>query len=372
MLVASLIQRLEELVRAWDDSRQLIGLLRNPDQSASERVRALVAEAEERKLHVDHGLAAYSGFAAAVAVLLATSVAFMTGWSQGVAAAGIAATGSSVFAFLDDPRPMLRVLLLDTFTAAPVAALYGFAILPAVDGYVALAMVLFPLFFVTAYFMATPRWLQALSFALVSQTLIAVQVTQSADFTTFTNTTLASLMGATIASVVTSLIRVIGAETSSWRILRAGWRDLATLADEGQPVATTAWASRMLDRVGMLLPRLARLSGVERFRDADALGDLRLGVNVAELRDLARDSDARVSTSIAQVLREITRLFGAKTREQPVAADAQLLRSIDKAVDQLFRLEAPEARMRGLVAATGLRRGLFPDAPPYQPEERAT
>jgi len=137
-------------------------------------------------------------------------------------------------------------------------------------------------------------------------------------------------------------------------------------------VATTAWASRMLDRVGMLLPRLARLSGVERFRDADALGDLRLGVNVAELRDLARDSDARVSTSIAQVLREITRLFGAKTREQPVAADAQLLRSIDKAVDQLFRLEAPEARMRGLVAATGLRRGLFPDAPPYQPEERAT
>jgi uncharacterized membrane protein YccC len=373
VLVASLVQRLEELVRAWDDGLQLIDLLRHPEQAPNARARAILADTSERDLHVDHGLAAYYAFAAAVAVVLTAVFAAATGWPQGASAVGIAAAGSSVFAFADDPRPLQRTFLVWTFVSIPAAALYCFAVLPAVDGFVPLALALLPLFFGTALYLATPRyWLPALGFALVSQTLIALQSTQGTDFITFTTGSVASVAGATIALIVTSLIRVIGAETSSWRILRAGWRDLGTLTTGGLAVTTTTWVSRMLDRVALLAPRLTRVAGVERFRDADALNDLRLGVNVAELRELARSSKEPASICIGQALRGVAQHFESQRRDRHLAPDASLLRAIDKVIDQLFRLDVPDTRRRGLVAAAGLRRGLFPDAPAYRPEESAT
>jgi uncharacterized membrane protein YccC len=374
VLVASLVQRLEELVRAWDDALQLIHLLRHPDHAPNERARAILAdETSGRDLHVDHGLAAYYAFAAAIAVILTAVVAAATGWPQGSTAVGIAAAGSSVFAFADDPRPLQRTFIVWTFVSIAVAALYGFAILPAVDGFVALTLALLPLFFGTALYLATPRyWLPALAFALVSQTLIALQSAHAADFITFTTVSLASVSGAMVALIVTSLIRVIGAETSSWRILRAGWRDLGALAAGGQAIATTPWVSRMLDRVALLLPRLAAAAGVERLRKADALNDLRVGVNVAELRELALGSNQGASISIDQALRGVAQHFESQRRDRHLAPDASLLRAIDKLIDQLFQLDVRDTRRRGLVAAAGLRRGLFPDAPPYRPEESAT
>ena len=371
MLTASLLQRLDELVRAWSDSLLLIDVLRNPEQAPNERANALIAETSARDLHVDHGLAAYAGFAAAVAVLVAGSIAVATEWSQGTIAVGIAATTSSVFAFIDDPRPMQRTFLVWSFVSIPVAALYRYAILPVADGYVLLALSLLPLFFGTALYLTSPRYgLPALAFALVSHTLIAVQPAQSADFTTFTHVSIAGLVGTIIALVVTSLIRVIGAETSSWRILRAGWRDLAALANgaAGTTMTTAAWVGQMLDRVAMLVPRLARVAGVERFRDVDALGDMRLGVNVLEMRELARGPAASASASIEHVLRGVGEHFESQRRDRHLAPDTTLLRSIDTAIGQLLRLDMHEARRRALVAATGLRRGLFPDAPPYRPE----
>jgi uncharacterized membrane protein YccC len=369
MLVASLVQRVEELVRAWDDSLRLAHLLRHPGQTPDERVRAMLADAGDRRLHVDHGLAAYSGLAAAIAVILMAAVAAATGWPQGVSGVGIAAAGSSVFAFADDPRPMQRSLLTWTIVSVPVAALYCFAILPAVDGFVALSVALLPLFFGTAWYLATPRWLAALGFALVSQTLIGMQSTQPADFLAFMSVSLGAVAGGIVALAVTSLVRVIGAETSSWRILRAGWRELAALAAADHPVGITAWSSRMLDRVAMLVPRLARVAGVERFRAADALNDLRLGVNIAELRTLAGTVPASGSVPIDLALRGLARHFASQTRETHRAPDAALLRAVDKAIDHLFRLDVPDERRRGIVAAAGLRRSLFPEAPPYQPEE---
>jgi uncharacterized membrane protein YccC len=370
MLTASLIQRLEELVRAWDDSLLLSGAMRDPRQRQDARLRELLARSDGRRLHVDHGLAAYSGLAAGITVALTAALAVATGWPQGIVAVGIAAAGSSVFAFIDDPRPMQRSLLLWTFVSAPVAALYSFAILPAVDGFGALALALLPLFFGTALYLATPRyWLQTLGFALVSQTLIALQPTQGADFTTFMTISVAALVGAIVALTVTSLMRVISAETSSWRILHAGWRELAALASGRSSEAATAWAGRMLDRVALLLPRLARATGDQRLRYADALTDLRLGVNVVDLREIAQNVNLTAATRIERVLHGVATHFGALKRRSHASPDAGLLREIDGAIEQLLKLDAGEVRVRGLAAATGLRRAMFPEAPAYRPEE---
>ncbi len=200
---------------------------------------------------------------------------------------------------------------------------------------------------------------------MISQSLISLQPTMRADFNAFITLSIASVAGTLIALVVTSLIRVVSAEWSSWRLLRAGWRELAGLADGSQPQTTAAWASRMLDRAGLLLPRLARATGDERVRLADALRDLRVGVDVAELREVARTAGAGVAATIETALRGLARHVRGQARRGPAAPDVALPAALDRVIAQLFALEPGAQRTRGLTAAAGLRRDLFPAAPAY-------
>lgn len=370
-LTASSVHRIGELIQAWDDCRRLVQMVREPSRPADAHLEALIAGQETRALHVDHGLAAYAGFAAAVAVILAALLSIATGWQQGAVAVGIAAAGSSVFAFADDPRPMQRVLVIWTVMAVPVAALYIFAFLPVVDGFVALAVAMFPLFFGTALYLATPQhWLRALGFALVSQTLIALQPAQRSDFIAFTTACIACVTGGVVALVVTSLMRVVTADVSSWRILRAGWRDLAHLARSAPAESKIAWVDKMTDRVGLLVSRLPRATGTARLRLADALNDLRLGVSLIDLSAVAQASGSLAAQAIDQTIARIGSHFHAQARGGYLQPNEDLLRSIDSVMGTLFQLDAGELRIRGLAATTGLRRGLFPDALPYREEGR--
>ena len=366
LLATSAVDRLGKLVTAWDECLLLAEAARAPESPLPARVVPLLAQATRRLLHVDHGLAALAGFAAAVAVIVTGAACWVTGWQQGGAAVGLAAANSAVFAFLDDPRPLQRLLPLWAIAAVPAGALYLFAILPAVEGFPSLCLALLPLFFGTAFYLGTPKHsLHGLAFALISQSLISLQSTMRADFNAFITLSIASVMGTLIALVVTGLIRVVSAEWSSWRLLRAGWRELAGLADGSHPQATATWASRMLDRIGLLLPRLARAAGDERVRLADALRDLQLGVATAELRELARTAGGRVPAAIETALCSLARHVRRQARRGHAAPDAALAAAVDRVIAQLFALDPGAQRTRGLAAAAGLRRNLFPDAPAY-------
>ncbi len=366
LLATSAVVRLGKLVTAWDECLLLADAARAPSRPLPAHVVPLLAQTTKRPLHVDHGLAALAGFAAAVAVMVTGATCWMTGWQQGGAAVGLAAANSAVFAFLDDPRPLQRLLPLWALAAVPAGALYLFAILPAVEGFPTLCLALLPLFFGTAIYLGTPKHtLHGLAFALISQSLISLQPTMRADFNAFITLSIASVLGTMIALVVTGLIRVVSAEWSSWRLLRAGWRELAGLADGSRPQTPAAWASRMLDRTGLLLPRLARAAGDERVRLADALRDLRVGVAVAELREVASTAEGGVPATIETALRSLARHVRSQARRGHAAPGAALPAALDRVIAQLFALAPGAQRTRGLAAAAGLRRNLFPDAPPY-------
>jgi len=373
MLAASAVQRLAELAEAWNDCLHLMPFIRDPVREQDPLTQRLADAQGRRQLHVDHGLAAYAGLAAAVAVAIAGAAAITVGWAQGATMIGLAAAGSSVFAFVDDPRPMQKLMVAWSLIAAPVAALYVFAILPAVDGFGAFALALSPLYFGTALFLATPQhWLRALGFALISQTLLALQPSLRADFDSFMNIAIGAVAGSLIALLVTSLMRVVSAETSATRILRAGWRDLAALAAGRTPPGADALASRMLDRVGLLIPRLARVGGASGLGHADALNDLRLGVNTATLRELAGGSEgAPFAPAVDALMRQLSAHFASQARKGPAQPSSALLAALDNTLRQFLALGGGALRLRGLAAATGLRRGLFPEAPPLDDPERA-
>ena len=361
LLVIGAMERLAELLDAWSECLALSAHFEDPARAADEAILTRLASARARTLHVDHRLAASSGFAAALAVSVAGALCWALGWDQGGSSIGLAAMCSSLFAFLDDPRPALKVYVLAVVLAVPVAALYVFAVFPALDDYLGLALALAPFFFMSALYMATPKLaLPAFGLVLISITLMSIQPVQASDFMSFTASSIGLVLGATLALVVTSLVRVIGVETSVRRLLRAGWRDLAALAeDEGDP-SRTAWASRMLDRVGLLLPRLAGTSGVLRAQAGHALDDLRLGVNVLDLRHAGRATAPHVRATIDSALAQIAAHFLQRIERPDTVPAATMLHGIDQAIAALLESDPGPSRVQGLAAATGLRLALFP------------
>ncbi len=360
-LLLGTIERLAELVKVWDDCLALIRRLEDPMSTLQASHRALLAEASHRVLHVDHGVAAISGLAAAGAVTVAGAMCWLLGWEQGAGCVGLAAVGSCLFAFLDDPRPVLRVMLTATVFAVPVAALYVFAILPALDGYLAFAFAFAPLLFFGAYWLSIPKWtVPTISFLLVTITLISVQPMQSADFGGFVAVATGSVLGIAIALAVTSLARVISVETSVRRLMHAAWQDLAAIADGDPGISRSQWASRMMDRIGLLLPRLAATQGAIRTRAERALDDLRMGANMLDLREAASRAGPRVRAAVDGALKHVARHFRQRLARPDALPTTATLDSINLAISRLIASDPSPHRAQALASATGLRLGLFP------------
>jgi uncharacterized membrane protein YccC len=224
---------------------------------------------------------------------------------------------------------------------------------------VALAAVLAPLFFFTALYLAVPaRSLAATGFALISQSLISVQGVQGANFVGFMDSAVAAVGGTIVALTVISLVRVISAQTSVKRLLHAAWRDLAALASDRRVESHDAWTSRMLDRVGLLLPRLAGAGDALQPHAARALDDLRLGVNIVELRTVGKAAEPPLHALIEQALSHIGAHFRHRL-ERPGATPApEALEVLDRIVAELGDAKPGALRNQGLTAATGLRLGL--------------
>jgi uncharacterized membrane protein YccC len=125
--------------------------------------------------------------------------------------------------------------------------------------------------------MAIPAYAPVgLALALGFTVEISLQTTYTADLAAILNSNSAFVLGGVAALLVTRLMRLIGAQASARRIIRATYRDLADLAGDAR-VTSDQWASRMLDRVALLLYRQPRFEPRPQHEFADALEDLRLG-----------------------------------------------------------------------------------------------
>lgn len=125
----------------------------------------------------------------------------------------------------------------------------------------------------------------------------------------------------------------------------------------------------MLDREGLLQPRLARAAKAGQPVSADALQDLRAGIHVISLRAALREATALQRGALDGLLAALGDHFAALGRGRQPADLQGLLKRIDLALCSL--LEAPRSvtTHRAVVAGVGLRRNLFPAAPDFQPRE---
>jgi uncharacterized membrane protein YccC len=252
----------------------------------------------------------------------------------------------------------------------PIVIVYQFFVLPAIDGFVLLCAVLAFTLIPAGLLMAIPAYAPiGLALALGFCVEMNLQTSYTADLATILNTNSAFVLGGVAGLVVTRLMRVIGTQASARRLMRATYRDLSDLADGRSPPTRDEWASRMLDRVALLLYRQPRFEPRPQHEFADALGDLRLGVNIIETRSIAPDMSERAQGALAAMFAELSRHFRALARGRVPPLGKDLLQKIDIAIDEVA---ACTAVTHACVAAiVGLRRTLYPDAPPHQSAQMA-
>jgi uncharacterized membrane protein YccC len=277
----------------------------------------------------------------------------------------IAAVACTLFATLDDPTPTLRALTILLALCIPIVLVYQFFILPAVSGFellsLSLAFVLIP----AGLLMAIPRYaIVGLALALGFTVEMSLQTNYTADFAQIVNSSSAFVVGALAGLITTRLMRVIGVQTAARRLLRASYRDLAGIADGSAPMTRDEWASRMLDRVGLLLFRRPRFEARPTHEFADALGDLRLGVNIIETRSMASQVSAERGERMAGMFRGMAAHFRALAHGSVVPLGSDLLAEIDAAIGEV--LDCGSATHACVAAIVGLRRTLYPDAEPYE------
>ena len=149
---------------------------------------------------------------------------------------------------------------------------------------------------------------------------MSLQTSYTADLAAIINSNSAFVLGGVVALVVTRLMRVIGTQASARRLLRATYRDLADLADGRAHPTREQWVSRMLDRVALLLYRQPRFEPRPQHEFADALDDLRLGVNIIETQSMAPECRSRRKRPWRRCLPSLAAHFRALARGRVRAA----------------------------------------------------
>lgn len=358
-----LLSRQASFAKVWYECRLLALALRNPHLRRHPETDEITAGSRQYRLHNDPLLALWSGAAAAVAVLAVGYLSILIKWDPGTLVIGITAVFSSLFASLDDPTPVLRKSVEWTIWSIPIGFIYVFGILPAVDGFIELAICLLPVIFISAYWMAQPKtMIRGTIVGVTTTSTMALQSAYVGNLESFANLAIASTLGITAALVSIRSVRMVGVATIAKRVVRHGWRDLAYLAAFGRR-KYSPYAMRMMDRVNLLVPRTAPTSEAA----FNELRDLRLGVNLSELMDaftaLQGEHQNILRTFRTRLARHIRwRSKGRRDPKSTILRDSEL----DALCHAAVKLSTPQERRRAITALTGLRNGLVLTDPSFR------
>jgi len=373
LLTESLLTRLADVVSTLAAAHALLDHLAAPDAPLAPQAEAAIAQARRRPSPADLPLAALSGTAATLAILAACAAWIVGGWGDGASAAVMTAVFCCFFAAMDDPVPGIVNFGLYSLFALPLAALYMFAILPAIDGYPMLVLALAPALIPIGLFIADPKHAgSAMATIMGFSNALALQEDFTADFAGFLNSNLGQFVGLFIAIFVTAALRSMGTEAAAQRLVGRTWKAIARLARDRAAPDPADFAARLVTSLGLLTPRLA-LIGDEAGHGAavEVLRDLRVGMNLAAAQDLRQRLDGAPRAAMDTVLTGVADHFAGRPAGRDPAGDKALLSRIDHALDLAARHRAV-AGPRGVTGLVGLRRNLFPAAPAFVPEPPMT
>lgn len=367
MMRLSLFARLATLIAAHRDCRDLADQMTTYSRAPlTPRVAQLLAGRGDRALHRDYAGAARGAFGAFLTIIVGSAIWIGSGWQDGGTAVMLGGVFLALFSAADNPLAPLKGFMIGTLAATALGAVYGYAIMPRLDGFLMLAMAYAPPLLLLGAMMASPRWMGiALPTLLGLASPVLLSDRYVGAFASYANGAVAQMVGIWFAIVMVGLLQSAGAEGAIRRTVQAGWRDIATRATLMTPPDMRGWINRMLDRIALLAPRLAATGQDSGAPLYDALRDLRTGVAIGELRQVRIDLPSDQAASLGDVLGGVGRHYRGLDPDAPAPADGALLHHIDAAIGDLAAHPDAAVQREGVLGLVSLRRSLFPDAPGY-------
>jgi uncharacterized membrane protein YccC len=361
VVLAGLLVRLSELTDLVHDIMALRRQIR-AEQPRLARLTFAGGEAIATYYHRDHIMALYSALAAIFAIAVVSAFWIGTAWPEGAGAASLAAIGCAFFAAQDDPAPSLFAFLVAAVIAIVIDAVYLFAVLPRANSFEMLVLAFAPAFLVLGVLMSMPATARAGGpIAFIAATQLALSSSYAGDFPSYVNGSAAAIAGVGATAIIIRIIRSVSAEWTAYRLLRHNRRDLATIAANRSSANLRTFVVLMLDRLSLVVPRLAISAAGADGAATSALADLRVGVNIIGLQRDAPKLPERLRAAVRKMLDAIAVHY---RRHSLDPADAALLGMIDRVIAEVVQDPASITREL-LLQLSGIRRGLFPNAPPY-------
>jgi uncharacterized membrane protein YccC len=289
-----------------------------------------------------------------------------TGWADGASAALFAAVIGAFLAGVDDPIPAYRNSCVLVLITVVITGVYTFGVLPRITTIEMLIAALMPTFVLFGWMAARPATARVGTLlAIFTSVQLALQPAYSASFDSFANANVALVFGVALTGVICGIVRFVGTGWIANRLLRSNWTTLATVAEGRASQDRIAVSSLMQHRLALLAARAATVPAESR-SDAANLRQLRAALSIIDVRQasfgLSRAARAAIEALLAR-LASVSRVNIAG------GVPVELLAQLDDTIAFTLQEPAGEARNEALVGLSGIRFGLFREAPAYQPHE---
>ena len=301
----------------------------------------------------------------ALLVLLPVALAFLlvvgfwtaTGWEEGASAALMTLVAGTFASAAAEPSAQFVRVLAITTAAVTVAIAYQFAVLPAVQDFPVLVVVL-GLFLVPAGAFIPITSGTGLILTAMTTLMLSLQPEYDARFGTTLDGALGSLAGLAATAVLGRITLAPGTGWTTWHLLRVGWSDLAAIAARRWRPNQAAFALRALDRFTVLAPQLDVSEQAPYLTTAALLGELRIGLNMLRLREIEATLPAPVRHAIDGMLLAIARYFRARHRNAKLEPEGVHEPGAMAMAAAAAAMPAPDAQTAWLLLA-GMQRSLF-------------
>ncbi|WP_033063361.1 FUSC family protein [Pseudomonas sp. GM48] len=357
LLFSNAIYRLGEWIDLWQDCRSLQYAIQCESQDSW---RAVYRHWRLGRLtpFLDRGLMFYSAASTVTAIIVASVLWILLGWTDGGSAVILAAVACSFFASMDDPAPQIYRFFFWTAMSVLFASLYLFLVLPNLHDFPMLVLAFAVPFICVGTLTVKPQFYLGMLLTLVNtSSFISIQGAYDADFLSFANSNLAGPMGLLFAFIWTLIARPFGAELAAKRLTRFSWRDIVGLSEPATLSEHRLLGIRMLDRLMQHLPRLAMTgqdSGV-------ALREVRVALNLLDLLAYTPRVLGVPQVLLRQVVAEVGEYFKACLKAgERLPAPSPLLMTLDRTRRALSGAGDDETRRHLLHALSGLRLALLP------------
>jgi uncharacterized membrane protein YccC len=357
LLFSNALYRLGEWIDLWQDCRSLQIAIECENQDSW---RAVYRHWRLGRLtpFLDRGLMLYSAASTVSAIVVASVLWILLGWTDGGAAVILAAVSCSFFASMDDPAPQIYRFFFWTAMSVLFASLYLFVVLPNLHDFPMLVLVFSVPFIVVGTLTVKPQFYLGMLLTLVNtSSFISIQGAYDADFLSFANSNLAGPVGLLFAFVWTLIARPFGAELAAKRLTRFSWRDIVSLTEPATLAEHRQLGVQVLDRLMQHLPRLA-ITGQDT---GIALREVRVALNMLDLLAYTPRIQGAPQALLRQVVAEVGEYFKACLKAgERLPAPSPLLMTMDRTRRALGGAGNDETRLHLLHALSGLRLALLP------------